>query len=63
MLLTLFLATTATFFLMHAIPGEPFEISRETPDSVKEAMYAKYGLDTPIWVTAVRAAPAMAVSR
>ena len=49
MLLTLFLATTATFFLMHAIPGEPFEISRETPESVKEAMYAKYGLDKPLF--------------
>ena len=38
MLLTLFLVATATFFLMHAIPGQPFEISRETPDSVREAL-------------------------
>lgn len=45
MLLTLFLVATATFFLMHAIPGQPFEVTRETPESVKEAMMAKYGLD------------------
>ena len=49
MLLTLFLVATATFFLMHAIPGQPFEISRETPDSVREALEKEYGLDQPVW--------------
>lgn len=49
MLLTLFLVATATFFLMHAIPGQPFEVTRETPESVKEAMMAKYGLDKPLF--------------
>lgn len=49
MLVTLFLVATVTFFLMHAIPGQPFELSRETPESVKEALYAKYGLDKPVW--------------
>lgn len=39
MLITLFLVATVTFFLMHAVPGQPFEITRETPDSVKEALY------------------------
>ena len=36
MVITLFLVATVTFFLMHAVPGQPFEISRETPESVKE---------------------------
>lgn len=49
MLLTLFLVATATFFLMHAIPGQPFEVTRETPESVKEAMMAKYGLDKSLF--------------
>ena len=49
MLVTLFLVATVTFFLMHAIPGQPFELSRETPESVKEALYTKYGLDKPVW--------------
>ena len=45
MLITLFLVATVTFFLMHAVPGQPFEITRETPDSVKEALYEQYGLN------------------
>jgi len=49
MLITLFLVATATFFLMHAVPGQPFEITRETPDSVREALYRQYGLDKSLW--------------
>lgn len=49
MLVTLFLVATVTFFLMHAIPGQPFEVTRETPESVRVAMEAKYGLDKPLW--------------
>ena len=28
MLVTLFLVATVTFFLMHAVPGQPFELTR-----------------------------------
>lgn len=49
MLLTLFLVATVTFFLMHAIPGQPFEITRETPESVRQALEVKYGLDKPVF--------------
>ena len=49
MLITLFLVATVTFFLMHAVPGQPFEITRETPDSVKEALYEQYGLNKPLF--------------
>ena len=48
MLVTLFLVATVTFFLMHAVPGQPFEITRETPESVRQALYEQYGLDKPL---------------
>ena len=48
MLVTLFLVATVTFFLMHAVPGQPFELTRETPDSVRQALEAKLGLDKPL---------------
>ncbi|MEE8347729.1 MAG: ABC transporter permease [Dehalococcoidia bacterium] len=40
---------TITFFLMHAIPGGPFAAERPVPDSVLEALNARYNLDEPIW--------------
>ena len=49
MLVTLFLVATVTFFLMHAIPGQPFEISRDTPESVRIALEEKFGLDKPLF--------------
>ena len=49
MLVTLFLVATLTFFLMHAIPGQPFELSRDTPDSVRIALEEKLGLDKPVF--------------
>ena len=36
MLITLFLIATVTFFLMHSIPGDPFELGRDTPAVVRE---------------------------
>lgn len=49
-LLTLFIIITITFFLMHAIPGDPFSLSRETPPEVRKNLEAKYGLDKPLFV-------------
>ncbi len=40
---------TITFFLMHAIPGGPFASEKPVPDSVLEALNARYNLDKPIW--------------
>lgn len=50
--LTLFVLITLTFILMHAIPGGPFSPSeqRNVPQSVLDAIQAKYGLDKPIGV-------------
>lgn len=49
MLVTLFLIATVTFFLMHLIPGDPFELPRDTPEVVRENLEAKYGLDKPLF--------------
>jgi len=48
MLVTLWVIVTITFFLMHAIPGDPFALSRETPPEVRKNLEAKYGLDKPL---------------
>jgi oligopeptide transport system permease protein len=49
MLITLFLIATATFFLMHAIPGDPFALPREAPPEVRVNLEQKYGLNKPLW--------------
>lgn len=51
MLVTLFLAASITFFLIHAIPGDPLATSaRKLPEQIKINYYAKYGLDKPLIV-------------
>jgi len=46
MFLTLFIITSATFFLMHSIPGDPLAyMAKNLPEQTKENYYAKYGLD------------------
>jgi oligopeptide transport system permease protein len=43
---TLWVVITITFFLMHAIPGDPLSsLARELPAQTKANYYAKYGLD------------------
>lgn len=49
MVITLFFIATATFFLMHAVPGDPFELPRETPPEVRARLMEKYGLDQPVF--------------
>lgn len=52
---TLLVVATVTFFLMHLIPGSPFD---ETPEGerarpispeVRKVLLARYGLDKPLW--------------
>src|SRR5271170_3367454 len=45
---TLFLVITATFFLMRAAPGGPFDANRRLPPEVLANVKAKYGLDRPL---------------
>lgn len=49
MLLTLFIAASITFMLIHAIPGDPLATAaRKLPEQIKINYYAKYGLDKPV---------------
>lgn len=50
LLLSLFCVVTGTFFLMHAIPGDPFIGDKVIPKEVLDSLYAYYGLDQPLLV-------------
>ncbi len=47
---SLFLVTTLTFFLMHAIPGDPFVQDKAIPEEILRALHKHYGLDQPLYV-------------
>lgn len=50
MLITLFIITAITFFLMHSIPGDPLSyMAKKLPDQTRENFYEKYGLDKPVY--------------
>ena len=49
MLLSIFVLASATFFLMKAIPGNPFQSEKNIPKAIQEKLYAQYGLDQPLW--------------
>jgi ABC-type dipeptide/oligopeptide/nickel transport system permease component len=40
---------TITFFLMHTVPGGPFDRDRELPPAVRANLERKYGLDKPLF--------------
>ncbi|MBV8899836.1 MAG: ABC transporter permease subunit [Verrucomicrobia bacterium] len=44
----LFCVVTATFFLVHLMPGGPFDRERKLPEQVEAQLRAKYRLDGPI---------------
>ena len=46
-LATLWVIVTITFFMMHAVPGNPFAREGRMPQSVRENLMARYGLDKP----------------
>lgn len=47
---TVFVVITLTFFLMHAIPGTPFNTGNANiTEEALAAMQANYGLDQPLW--------------
>ena len=50
MLASLFVIVSATFFLMKAIPGDPFSQERGMPPEILEALKEHYGLNDP-WYT------------
>ena len=48
LIITLFLIATVTFFLMNAVPGDPFALDRDTPQVIRDSLNQKYGLDKPV---------------
>ena len=50
MVITLWVIITLTFFLMHAIPGSPFNNERATSEAVQRNLEAFYHLDEPLYV-------------
>ncbi|AHC14129.1 ABC transporter permease [Salinispira pacifica] len=48
-LLTIFIITTITFFMMRAIPGGPFTRERAIPAEILRVIEEKYNLDAPLY--------------
>ena len=47
---TLLIIVTATFFLMRAAPGGPFDQEQTLPPEIIANLQSAYGLDQPIWI-------------
>ena len=47
---TLFVLVSLTFFMQQLLPGDPFIGVKNLPEATMEALYAKYGLDKPVWM-------------
>ncbi|MGK0183022.1 MAG: oligopeptide transport system permease protein [Halioglobus sp.] len=50
MLVTMFVIVSATFFLMKALPGDPFTEEKAIPKEILESLNKHYGLDKPIHI-------------
>ncbi|MGE0670808.1 MAG: ABC transporter permease [Parachlamydiales bacterium] len=50
LLTSLFVVSTLTFFLMHAIPGDPFVQEKAIPEEILKALHKHYGLDQPLYI-------------
>jgi ABC-type dipeptide/oligopeptide/nickel transport system permease component len=48
--LTVFFLATATFALMHAVPGDPLARNKALTPQIRENLQRKYGLDKPVLV-------------
>lgn len=48
MFITLFIISSITFMLMHAIPGGPFTSERSLTPEIEQALKEKYNLDAPL---------------
>lgn len=47
-LLVVYVVATLTFFLMHTVPGGPFDQEKVFPPEIKKNILAKYHLDEPV---------------
>ncbi len=48
-LLTIWVVITVTFFVVHAVPGGPFNGEKALSPAAEAALKEKYGLDKPVW--------------
>lgn len=48
-LMVLFVVATATFFMLRAAPGGPFDDERNTRPEIQASLDRYYGLDQPLW--------------
>jgi oligopeptide transport system permease protein len=46
----LFVVSIITFFLMHSVPGGPWDREKRLPDAVQSRLNNEYGLDQPLYV-------------
>jgi ABC-type dipeptide/oligopeptide/nickel transport system permease component len=46
---TLYLVATATFILMHAVPGNPLQQEKAMSDVIRQNLEEKYGLNKPVF--------------
>src|SRR5512142_1575577 len=50
LLFTFLMVSIITFSLMHAVPGGPFDETKQPlPEAAKQNILRKYGLDKPVW--------------
>ena len=47
-IVTVWFIATATFFAMHAVPGDPLADQRATTPAIRKNLEARYGLDRPV---------------
>lgn len=47
---TIFIICLITFFVMHAVPGGPFNREKALSQATIDALNERYGLDKPLWV-------------
>lgn len=52
--ISLFLVSTLTFFLMKSIPGDPFMQEQAVPEEILQSLHAYYGLDQPLDVQYIK---------
>lgn len=45
---TIWFIATATFFAMHAVPGDPFNEAKAASPQLRQNLMARYGLDKPV---------------
>ena len=46
----LFTVSVITFFLMHSVPGGPWDREKRLPQATVDRLNAKYGLDDPVYI-------------